>query len=301
MNRRLVAKRERLIERARIVQSIRAFFIAHEYLEVDTPQRIPANAPEVHIDAVASGGWDLQTSPEIAMKRLLAAGYDKIFQLTHCWRDQERGQHHLPEFTMLEWYRSGSDYLKLMDECELLLRHLVPSGTLSYQDYEVNLKEPFERLSVKEAFQRYCQCNATEALREDRFDELMACEIEPHLGHTHPTILYDYPAELAALARRKPTQPELAERFELYIAGMELANAFSELTDPVEQQNRFQSDEAARRNLGKRSRPLPERFLDEMKHLPASTGIALGIDRLIMLLTNTQSIDEIVFFSPEEL
>lgn len=301
MNRRLVAKKQRLIERARIVQSIRALFIGHDYLEVDTPQRLPANAPELHIDAVISGDWDLQTSPELAMKRLLAAGYEKIFQLTHCWRDQERGQRHLPEFTMLEWYRSGSDYRALMDECELLLRSLVPSGSLHYQNNLIDLSSPFERLSVNEAFQRYCQCDASLALEEDRFDELMAYEIEPRLGQERPTILYDYPAELAALARHKSEHPELAERFELYIAGLELANAFSELTDPVEQRHRFETDETARRKQGKRPRPLPEPFLNEMEKLPPSTGIALGIDRLIMLLTDAETIDEVVTFTPEEL
>ena len=301
MNRRLVAKRQRLIERARIVQSIRAFFIDRDYLEVDTPQRLPANAPELHIDAVVSGDWDLQTSPELAMKRLLAAGYEKIFQMSHCWRDQERGQRHLPEFTMLEWYSSGSDYHVLMEECELLLRHLLPSGSMNYRNNLINLSSPFERLSVNDAFQRYCQCDATFALKEDRFDELMACEIEPHLGQGRPTFLFDYPAPLAALARRKPEQSELAERFELYIAGLELANAFSELTDPIEQRQRFKTDETARRNQGKRPRPLPEPFLNEMEQLKPSAGIALGIDRLVMLLTEAEAIDEVVCFTPEEL
>ena len=301
MNRRLAAKRDRLIERARIVQSIRAFFISRGYLEVDTPQRLPVNAPELHIDAVASGDWDLQTSPELAMKRLLAAGYEKIFQLSHCWRDLERGRRHLPEFTMLEWYRSGCDYRQTMVECELLLRHLVPSGSLCYRNRTVDLQAPFERLSVSAAFRRYCSCEAAAALAEDRFDELMAVVIEPLLGRETPTILYDYPAELAALARRKPEQPELAERFELYIAGLEIANAFSELTDPVEQRRRFEADEAARRQRHKRPRPLPEQFLGAMEDLPPAAGIALGIDRLIMLLTDAEAIDDVVSFTPEEL
>lgn len=301
MNRQLADKKQRLIERARIVQSIRAFFIEQGYLEVETPLRIPVNAPELHIDAVASGDWDLQTSPELAMKRLLAAGYEKIFQLTRCWRDQERGQKHLPEFTMLEWYRADSDYLTLIDECELLMRHLVPSGSLRYQEQTIQLAPAFERLTVAEAFQRYSSTDVSRALDEDRFDELMACQIEPNLGLGQPTILYDYPVELAALARRKPQQPELAERFELYIAGLELANAFSELTDPVEQKHRFQADEAARRQFGKRHRSLPERFLNEMVQLPPSAGIALGIDRLTMLLTDTESIDDVVCFTPENL
>ncbi|HKJ04770.1 MAG TPA: EF-P lysine aminoacylase EpmA [Geopsychrobacteraceae bacterium] len=301
MNHTLVSKRDRLIERARIVQSIRAFFISQDYLEVETPQRLPVNAPERHIDAVACGDWDLQTSPELAMKRLLAAGYNKIFQLTHCWRDQERGQRHLPEFTMLEWYQSDCDYRETMKECERLLRHLVPTGTLHYRKIVIDLTAPFERLTVIEAFQRYCQCDVSQALKDGRFDELIAYEIEPHLGRERPTILYDYPAELAALARRKPEQPELAERFELYIAGLEVANAFSELTEVNEQRHRFETDEAARRGLGKQPRPLPEPFLVEMESLPPSAGIALGVDRLVMLLTNTETIDDVVCFTPEEL
>lgn len=301
MNRTLAAKRERLIERARIVQSIRAFFISQNYLEVETPQRLPANAPELHIDAVPSGDWDLQTSPEIAMKRLLAAGYEKLFQMSHCWRDQERGQRHLPEFTMLEWYQSGCDYRETMKECERLLKHLVPAGRFHYQKNAIDLTGPFERLSVADAFHRFCRCDVNQALKNDRFDELIAFEIEPQLGLGRPTILYDYPAELAALARRKPGQAELAERFELYIAGMEIANAFSELTDTAEQRHRFKKDEAARRDLNKPPRPLPESFLNEMKNLPPSAGIALGIDRLIMLLTDSETIDDVVCFTPEEL
>jgi lysyl-tRNA synthetase class 2 len=301
MNRQLAAKKQRLTERARIVQSIRAFFISQEYLEVETPLRLPANAPELHIDAVASGDWDLQTSPELAMKRLLAAGYEKIFQISHCWRDQERGRRHLPEFTMLEWYRTDCNYLALMEECESLMRHLIPASSFRYLNREIDLSLPFERISVSEAFQGFCQTEVSQALAEDRFDELMAFEIEPQLGLHRPTILYDYPVELAALARRKTSQPDLAERFELYIGGMELANAFSELTDPIEQRHRFIEDEAARRKRGKRPRPMPEQFLNELHQLPESAGIALGIDRLIMLLTNAKTIDEVTFFTPEDL
>lgn len=297
----LAANRIRLIERARIVQSIRAFFIDQGYLEVETPQRIPVNAPEVHIDAIVSADWDLQTSPELAMKRLLAAGYDRIFQISHCWRDGERGRLHLPEFTMLEWYRSGCDYQSLMAECEQLIHQLVPADQLTYQGDTINLTLPFERLTVNEAFQRYCQVDPVDALENDCFDEFLACRIEPELGKERPTFLYDYPSPLAALARQKPGNPEIAERFELYMGGLELANAFSELTDPVEQRRRFELDEATRRNLKKPPRKLPEPFLRDMQQLPPSAGIALGIDRLIMLLTNAESIDEVVCFTPENL
>jgi lysyl-tRNA synthetase class 2 len=297
----LARKRHNLNERARIVQTIRAFFIARGYLEVETPQRIPGNAPEGYIDAVASGDWFLQTSPELCMKRLLAAGYERLFQICRCWRQGERGRRHLPEYTMLEWYRTGVDYTALMSECEDLLTALVPSGNLTYGGATIDLTPPWERLSVAEAFARYGSLALEAALSEGRFDEIVAFEIEPRLGERKPTFLTEYPASLAALARKKPGDPKVAERFELYIAGMELANAFSELTDPLEQRQRFEMEEAQRRTAGKAPYPVPEKFLRELATMPDAAGIALGVDRLVMLLTAADSIDEVVAFTPEEL
>jgi lysyl-tRNA synthetase class 2 len=300
-NWQLAKRRPALEARARIVQTIRAFFIAQGFLEVETPQRIPVNAPELHIDAVRSGTWSLHTSPELCMKRLLAAGYPRLFQLCHVWRAAERGRRHLPEFTLLEWYRADADYLDLMDDCEALLRALVPAGLLKVGSEEIVLAGPWQRLTVAEAFAAYASLSLAQALDADRFDEVLSSEVEPRLGQERPTFLYDYPAKLAALARRKTNQPDLAERFELYIAGIEVANAFSELTDPVEQRQRFSADEAARRAQGKEPLPLPEKFLAELVNLPPSAGIALGIDRLVMLLAGATTIDEVVAFSPEEL
>ena len=300
-NWQLTKRRPTLEARARIVQTIRAFFIDQGFLEVETPQRIPVNAPELHIDAVASGAWSLHTSPELCMKRLLAAGYPRLFQICRVWREGERGGRHLPEFTLLEWYRSGADYLNLMDDCEALLRTLVPAGTLKVQGREIDLCGPWQRLTVAEAFAAYASLPLAPALATGRFDELLTSEVEPRLGQERPTFLYDYPAELAALARRKAADPALAERFELYIAGIEIANAFSELTDPVEQRQRFVVDEAARRAQGKAPLPLPEPFLAELANLPPAAGIALGVDRLVMLLTDAASIDDVIAFSPEEL
>jgi lysyl-tRNA synthetase class 2 len=154
---------------------------------------------------------------------------------------------------------------------------------------------------VADAFASYASLPLTQALAADRFDELLTSEVEPHLGQERPTFLYDYPAQLAALARRKINEPEIAERFELYIAGIEVANAFSELTDPDEQRQRFTADEIARRAQEKEPLPLPEKFLTELANLPPSAGIALGVDRLVMLLTDAATIDEVVAFSPEEL
>lgn len=297
----LADKRDRLVQRARIVQTIRAFFIKEDFLEVETPQHIPLNAPEAQIRPLSCANWQLQTSPELAMKRLLAAGYERIFQLSHCWRADERGRNHLPEFTMLEWYRSRCDYNELMTDCENLLRTLVPQGRINYQERIVSLDRPFERLSVEEAFFRYTDTNALQALKDDRFDELIAFTIEPKLGLERPAILYDYPIELAALARPKRARPDLAERFELYIAGIELANAFSELIDPAVQRQRFRTDAETITAITGQAVQLPEPFLAELQNMPPAAGIALGIDRLVMLLTDSRSIDQVVAFTPEDL
>lgn len=279
--------------RARILQGIRVFFAERGFLEVETPHRIPANAPEPHIDAVPSAGWYLHTSPELAMKRLLAAGCPRIFQVCRCWRDGERGARHLPEFTMLEWYRAHADYRALMEDCEELLGYLGFAG---------GAEPPWPRLSVAEAFRRWTGTTPEEALEAGTFDELVAFGIEPALAALGtPSFLTDYPASCAALARRQPGNPAVAERFELYAGGLELANGFSELTDPEEQRARFEADREARRRTGRDPYPVPEPFLRDLAHLPSSAGIALGVDRLVMLLAGAETIDEVVAFSPEEL
>lgn len=290
---------ENLHQRARIVQTIRAFFVAQGFLEVETPHRIPANAPEKHILPYSSDGWQLQTSPELAMKRLLAAGATELFQICRCWRQEERGNRHLTEFTLLEWYRAQSDYRQLMADCETLFRSLCPSGQLTYQGTTINLTLPFERLTVAEAFSRYADTTTDRALANGRFDEIYAFEIEPRLGRDRPTFLVDFPLPLAALARRKKGEP-VAERFELIVAGMELANAFSELTDTAEQRHRFEQEIFEIRKEG-RGASMPEPFLKELDRMPPAAGIALGVDRLVMLLLNVDKIDRVVAFSPEEL
>lgn len=305
MNWRLASRKKALVVRAAILQAIRAFFIRRGYLEVETPQRIPAPAPEAHIDAIPADGWFLQTSPELCMKRLLAAGYPRIFQICHCWRQGERGSRHIPEFTLLEWYCAGSDYHSLMGECEALIQsiaHEIGQGDkLLYQGKEIALAGPWPRISVEEAFARYSSLSMAQALARDLFDEIMVQDIEPQLGVVQPTFLYDYPAARGALARLRPDKPSIAERFELYIAGLELANGFSELTDAAEQRARFLHEEAYRRSLGKRPYPFPEKFLAELEEMPSAAGIALGIDRLVMLFVDAVSIDEVVAFTPEEL
>jgi lysyl-tRNA synthetase class 2 len=304
-NRALLRRRETLKARASLLQSIRKFFTSRDYLEVETPHRIPAPAPEAYIDAVSSQGWFLHPSPEICMKRLLSAGYEKIFQICRCWRGEERGTLHLPEFTLLEWYRANSDYLDVMAECEALLPFLGDTvglgDKLIFRGQAISVHTPWERISVGEAFTRFSPISMHEALEQNRFDEIMVQDIEPRLGVQKPTFLYDYPADRAALARRKAGDAALAERFELYIGGLELANAFSELTDPAEQRRRFISEEAYRRSKGKPPYPVPEKFLAEMEAMPPSAGIAMGMDRLVMVLLDLDTIDDAVAFTPEEL
>lgn len=301
----LAWKREKLAARARIIREIRRFFIEGGYLEVETPLRIPAPAPETHIDAIPSGEWFLHTSPELCMKRLLAAGCDRLFQICRCWREGERGALHLPEFTMLEWYRAGADYLGLMEECEALVRSLARGMELGEKivcrGNSIDLEAPWERISVRDAFARYGGMAMEEALERGVFDEVMSAEIEPRLGVKQPAFIHDYPAERGALARLRHDDPTVAERFELYIGGIELANAFSELTDPAEQRSRFIHEAAVRNSLGRHSYPLPEKFLRELAAMPPSAGIALGVDRLVMVLLDAASIDEVVAFTPEEL
>ncbi len=301
----LVRRKKTLQQRARILRGIRQFFIEKGYLEVETPHRIPFPAPESHIDAVPSDTWFLHTSPELCMKRMMAAGYEKIFQICRCWREKERGSLHLPEFSMLEWYRADSDYYSLMEECEGLIRFAARAigrgEKIVFRSHEINLSDPWERISVKEAFRRYSKISMTGALEQNLFDEIMVQEIEPNLGVERPMFIYDYPAQRGALARMKREDPTVAERFELYIGGLELANGFSELIDPAEQRGRFEIENANRQSFGKPIYSMPEKFLAELENMPPSSGIALGVDRLVMVLLDVETIDEVVAFAPEEL
>lgn len=301
----LARRRKALLQRAHILQKIRQFFIHEGYLEVETPYRIPAIAPESHIHAVTSGSWFLHPSPELCMKRMLAAGYGKIFQICRCWREGERGSRHIPEFTLLEWYQTGVDYRALMEECETLIQTIAVSMGLgekmSYRNEGIDISKPWKKISVREAFQRYAKISMKEALERDLFDEIMVNDIEPKLGIGKPEFIYDYPAERRSLARLKQNDPALAERFELYIGGLELANAFSELTNAEEQRGHFDRENALRLQYSKPLCPMPEKFLNELETMPPSAGIALGVDRLVMVFLNAETIDEVVAFTPEDL
>lgn len=326
------AGEEILILRDRVVRGIRSFFHDRGFVEVETPFLVPAPGQEIHLEALAVNsrgadgrdhpGW-LHTSPEYAMKRLLSRGMKRIFQLCKVWRDGEGGGQHQVEFSMLEWYRAGADYYQLMDDCEGLLRETAQrAGTFPLfrrGGEDVLLDGPFERITVKEAFQRHAgirlpagntlsdllgavrQAGLSSAVdpttrHDDLFFRLFLDHVEPKLGRGRPTFLTEYPAHMAALARLKPDDPTVAERFELYAGGLELANAFSELTDADEQRRRFLAELEERRVLGLDVYPLDEDFLADLARMPPSAGIALGVDRLVMLAAGADTIGQVVAF-----
>ncbi len=287
--------------RARVRRAIRGFFEARGFLEVETPVRLPAPALELHIDAIPAGAAWLRTSPELHMKRLLAAGCDRLVQLGPCFRDGERGDRHHPEFTLLEWYRARADYRDLLGDAKVLLadaaRAALGRTEFEYRGTRIELMPVWEVLTVREAFRAFAGWDPVASFDPARFDEDLVLKVEPNLPTDRPVVLMDYPVAAAALARRKPDDPRVAERWELYVGGLELANAFSELTDPVEQRARFEACAAERRALGRPVYPLDEPFLAALEAgLPPSAGIALGVDRLVMLLAGAASLDEVLPF-----
>jgi elongation factor P--(R)-beta-lysine ligase len=296
--------------RAAFFRFIRSFFHEQGFLEVDTPLRQPVCLPESNIIPIIAEDQYLQTSPELCMKRLLAHGCDKIFQLSHCFRKDERGRLHLEEFQMLEWYRVGCDYCQLMVDCENLLRFLLEAmqnfaslcGKPGTQKIfpDINIEPPWQRLTVAEAFVRFSPVSLCQALETGSFDEILTEYVEPQLGLDSPAFLYDYPEQLASLARKSPSNQSIAERFELYIQGVEIANGFSELTDEREQRSRFQKEIAVIHSTTGRSVAMPERFLEDIGRLGTAAGIALGIDRLFMLAKGYKNIAEAVTFAPSD-
>lgn len=301
----LARKADTLRLRATLISGIRRFFADGGFLEIDTPLRVPSPAPEEHIEALPSGDWFLQTSPELCMKRIVAAGYPNIFQICKCFRARERGNRHLPEFTMLEWYVAGFTYHQLMDQCQTLLetvlKSAIPYPALTWENRKIDFRPPWEKITVADAFSRFAPIPLDEALKTDHFDEILMEFVEPHLGFERPTFLFDYPASLGALALTKSADPSIAERFELYIGGIELANGFSELTDPAEQRQRFEDalEKRAAKNWARYE--MPEKFLNALGAMPPCAGVALGVDRLIMLVAGTDLIDDVIAFPPEHL
>jgi len=327
-------RRPALLARNRIQAALRAWFAARDFIEVDPAALAVSPGNEAHLLAFATEatGHDgatqrmyLHTSPEFAMKKLLAAGEQRIAAFAHVWRNRERGPLHSPEFTMLEWYRVGEDYTVLMQDCADFLRLAVQaagSDRLRYKSYDCDPARPFERLSVAEAFSRHAGIDLLATLRPDGSPDATALAtqmqaqglrtaaddtwsdlfsgalvncIEPHLGHGSITMLDRYPVAEAALARPCADDPRCAERFEVYACGVELANGFGELTNPEEQRRRFIAEmDEMQRVYGQRY-PLDDDFLAALAHMPAASGIAMGFDRLSMLATAAPRIDDVIW------
>ena len=309
-----------LRRRGLVTAATRAFFTGRGYVEIETPYAVPAPGEEVHLrafrterehpDGRLQSLW-LHTSPEFAMKKLLVAGAGPIFQLARAWRNGEGSDLHAPEFTMLEWYRPGADMGSLIDETTAYLRAVLPP-VVTCRGVTTDLSR-IERLTVADAFARYvgvdvlataCDAPALAAaagtpLREnesweDLFFRLLLGRVEPLLGRSHPTFLTHWPAAQAALARRDPADPRVAERFELFVCGIELANAFVELTDANEQRARFEADRARRHAAFGPDWPLDEDFLAALAYgMPACAGLALGFDRLAMIASGADSIAQV--------
>ena len=287
-----------LATRSHVLQATREYFYQAGFYEVETPVRITAPALEDHIDTPPSGSAWLRASPELHMKRLLATGARQIFQIGPCFRSGECGKKHNPEFTLLEWYRTAADYTDILRDTEALLTHVLKKvtgqNTLVYQNIAIDLARPWHCHTVQAAFQTWAGWDPVASWDEERFNADMAELIEPSLPRDRPCVLTDYPAPAAALARLKHNDPRVAERWELYIGGLEIANAFSELCDPVAQRARFIATAQKRGARNQTVYPLDEPFLAALATgMPECGGIALGLDRLTMLLGDVADIAEI--------
>lgn len=323
--------------RERVIDATRAFFKERGFHEVETPLFVRHPGMEPYLEVFQTEWRDsrgerytgfLTTSPEYAMKKLLAAGIAPIFQIGKSFRNREDvSARHNPEFTILEWYRTNASYVDIMDDCENLFRAVARTlqpegnGCWCYQGKPIDLASRWERLSVREAFARYAGVDLRRDLHrltevahakgypmsaentwEQAYHQIFLNEIEPRLGQVTPTFLLEYPVEMAALARASASDPTVAERFELYVSGLEMANAFGELTDPDEQLRRLQNEQAERRALGKTEYEVDDDFIHALSRgIPPSAGIALGIDRLAMFFADVASIREVLWFPADEL
>ena len=304
---------KRVNERARLLTETRAFFASRGYVEVETPIAVPSPGLDFHLDAFeATGGKTkrfLITSPEYQMKRLLVdhAGSPRIFQITRAFRAGELGDRHNPEFTILEFYRAHAGVEAIMRDTEQLVARLT-GGTVNVEGRTIDVRPPLARLSVAQAFERFANVDEDEMLRlanedETTFFEKLAFVVEPALAKLdHGVFLVDYPTTQASLARKKPGDARYAERFELYVAGVELCNGFGELTDAAEQRARFLHDQAERKDKGKPVYPIDERFVEALERgMPPSGGNAIGLDRLVALACGTTSIKDVIAFTDDEL
>jgi len=314
---RLARRRPALEARARVRTALRRWFDEQGFLEVETPARVRAPGQEVHLDAIASADRWLITSPEYAMKRLVGAGFERIVSMGKCWRAEERGHHHQPEFTMIEWYRAQAPLARIAEDCEALVRLAASAAGQG-----VAFGAPFARVTVRELMREYAGLSlegdesaaalaekargagvalGTATAWDDCFFQVWLDKVEPRLPALGPVFVFDWPAPLGALARRHPDDPRLVERFELYAAGLELANAFGELTDAAEQRARFESETAARQARGKVVYPIDEALLAALPHMPPTAGVALGFDRLLMLALGAAQIRDVIAFADDEI
>ncbi len=292
-----------LPRRAHLLRSLRATLDRLGFTEVETPVRIPAPANEPHIEPPPSGDAFLRASPELQMKRLVEAGCERIYQIGPCFREGERGERHTPEFTMLEWYRAPGTDAAVLSDCEALVREaaraLHGSDRLPYRGGTLDLSPPWERWTVRAAFQEFAGWDPVAFFEAERFEHDLALRIEPALPRDRPCVLEGYPAPAASLARLRPDDPRVAERWELYLGGIEVCNAYGELTDPCEQRARFLAAAAQRRALGVPAFALDEDFLAALERgMPPTGGAALGVDRLAMVLLDAQDIDAVRAFCP---
>jgi lysyl-tRNA synthetase class 2 len=300
MNWQPTANLDTIRQRAYLYNHIRKFFAERQVLEVETPILSGACVPDVNMEPIYTDKYYLQTSPELAMKRLLASGSGAIFQITKAFRDAEIGRWHNPEFSILEWYRPGFKAADLIGEIDELLQSLLKT-------------QAAERISYCAAFQKYTGLDALDCPileleqycaqlgfkakteRDTYLQFIFSQQIETQLNK--PTVITDFPASQAALARKRADNPKLAERFEFYIEGIELANGFYELTDPIEQRQRFEQDLAKRQKLNLPLHPIDERFLAALEAgLPECSGVALGLDRLLMLIMGVSDIKQVLTF-----
>lgn len=290
-------KRLLIEKRARCFEAIRKFFKKKGYLEVDTPILVPYPLPEAHIDPVKAEGGYLHPSPELAMKVLLSYGPVKIYQITRCFRKGEMGRLHLQEFSMLEWYEEGVDYNYMMDFTEELIKfiawNLNKSYVLCYNSIAIDLQKAWPKLALCDLFMRETKIDLDTALKRNLYEELFVEKVEPKLPKDTPCFLIDFPAQLASLSKLK--DENTAERFELYIGGLEIANGFSELLDPEEQEKRFISENTLRSRMGKETFPVNKVFLSAISKVRKAAGVALGIDRLLMILLD---VDDISYVQP---
>lgn len=300
----MIPSRRVLEMRSRVLQSLRRFFFDRGFIEVETPVRVKTPALEEFINAEPSGECFLRTSPELHMKRLLCAGQTRIFQIGPCFRKGEKGRLHNPEYTMLEWYRAGCNYMDVLVDTKAMMdqvcRDIFGRTGFDYLGHRVEMMPVWDCFQVRDIFLERAGWDPTRSFDQDRFEIDLVEKIEPAFSVERPTILKDYPVEAAALAMTRENPYRHAERWELYVAGMEMANAFSELTDAEEQRRRFEKCAAARKVTGRTVYDIDEHFLAAMNAgMPESAGVALGVDRLVMLLANCAEIKEVISFSDD--